>query len=89
MELNLLYKYQSGIVYNGTYLGETVVYPDFSSESIGEYIQTLINWTDTTLGTKYISGYVLNDNWPQDDSYDNVEKKDFPYYTDVSIREKA
>ncbi|XP_050293641.1 neutral alpha-glucosidase C-like [Anthonomus grandis grandis] len=81
-DLNLLYKYQSGIVYNGTYLNNKVVYPDYSNGSISEFIQIMFDWINTNIGIENIHGFVLNDNWPQDDSYTNVEKNEFLYYTE-------
>ncbi|KAH1012468.1 probable alpha-glucosidase Os06g0675700 [Dendroctonus ponderosae] len=80
-KLDVLYKYQSGLIYNGTYLGQKVVFPDFSNETIRQYNEVLINWLETVLKVDSFSGFVMNDNWPQDESYENVEKGDFPYYS--------
>ncbi|XP_066146865.1 lysosomal alpha-glucosidase-like [Euwallacea fornicatus] len=82
-ELGILYKNQKGVIYNGTYLSRTVVYPDFSITSIGDYINFLMEWLDNTIGRSSISGFVLNDNWPQDDSYQKVLRKDLPYFSEA------
>ncbi|XP_066252231.1 lysosomal alpha-glucosidase-like [Euwallacea similis] len=80
-KLGVLYKNQKGVIYNGIYLSRTVVYPDFSITSIGDYINFLIEWLDSKIGLSSISGFVLNDNWPQDDSYKKVESKGLPYFS--------
>lgn len=85
--LNILYRNQSsGNIYNGTYLGNSVAFPDFSNSTLAaQFVQSLVDWIDSKLGLEYISGFVLNDNWPQDDSYVNVDKTDFPYYSKVKL----
>lgn len=85
----MLYKYQSGVIYNGTYLGQPVIYPDFSDDTIGQYNEFLINWLKAVLKIDSFSGFVLNDNWPQDESYENVEKNNFPYFSSVSPRKST
>lgn len=85
--LNILYRNQSsGNIYNGTYLGTSVAFPDFSNSTLAsQFMQALVEWIDSQLGLDNISGFVLNDNWPQDDSYVNVDKTDLSYYSEVSL----
>ncbi|CAG9772551.1 unnamed protein product [Ceutorhynchus assimilis] len=79
-ELGILYKNENGSIYEGSYLNQPVVYPDYSANS-SEYMETLIKWIDTHLGMDYISGFILNDNWPEDESFIKVPSSSFPYYT--------
>ncbi|KAL1506617.1 hypothetical protein ABEB36_005944 [Hypothenemus hampei] len=81
-DLDLLYKNKS-TVYIGTYLDRKVVYPDFSHAKISSYIETFGTWLKTILNIDLISGLILIDNWPQDDSYKNVSSNGLPYFSEV------
>nr|CAD7202109.1 unnamed protein product [Timema douglasi] len=68
--------------YVGSYRGRNVSYPDFLNPKTSEWLKLQLNsltssWTDLE---KTLKGYVLIDNWPQDDS--NYTRERMPYVPD-------
>ncbi|XP_030753565.1 alpha-glucosidase-like [Sitophilus oryzae] len=82
VSLDVLYKDRSGNVYLGKYLKLPVSYPDFTHPSIEDFLKVLMQWIKDQIGLEKISGFVLNNNWPQDDSYKATLNTSFPYMTD-------
>nr|CAD7424129.1 unnamed protein product [Timema monikensis] len=65
--------------YVGSYRGRNVSYPDFLNPKTSDWLKLQLNslissWTDLE---KTLKGYVLIDNWPQDDS--NYTRERIPY----------
>ncbi|KAF5282113.1 hypothetical protein FQR65_LT14431 [Abscondita terminalis] len=82
VELNILYRNSSDEILNGIYKNEEAAYPDYTHSSIGKWFEKV----KSTLPTN-IDGFVLRDNWPQEDVYIFRDPEyNFPYMTDVSIR---
>nr|CAD7393590.1 unnamed protein product [Timema cristinae] len=68
--------------YVGSYRGRNVSYPDFLNPKTSDWLKLQLNslissWTDLE---KTLKGYVLIDNWPQDDS--NYTRERIPYVPD-------
>ncbi|XP_060526956.1 lysosomal alpha-glucosidase-like [Cylas formicarius] len=81
-KLGVLYSTVNG-TYKGEYLGRSVAYPDFSHPSIRSYIEELVELISAKIGMDEISGFVLNDNWPDDSSYKKPDSTDLPYMSDA------
>ncbi|KAF7274870.1 hypothetical protein GWI33_012468 [Rhynchophorus ferrugineus] len=77
---DIFYKDSSGDIYQGSYLGLPVAYPDYTHKNIKGFAENLIKWIHEKLGEKTISGFVLSENWLQDDSVDEVYNSSFKYY---------
>lgn len=82
LELGILYKLDEE-VYTGSYLDIDVAYPDYGHPNIQDYIKELDTYLQKIINVK-ISGFVLNDNWPTDDSF-KMTNASFSYLSKVSL----
>lgn len=79
LELDVLYKTNTGEIFNGSYYGKQVAFPDFTHPSIAEfYIRFMGN-----LPTQSFDGIVLVDNWPSEESFEMNQNGSFPYLSEV------
>lgn len=79
MELDVLYKKNSGETFNGSYYGKQVAFPDFTHPSVREFYSRFIE----NLPTHNIDGIVLIDNWPGEDSFEMNQNGSFPHLSEV------
>ncbi|KAG5893095.1 hypothetical protein JTB14_024296 [Gonioctena quinquepunctata] len=80
-KLGLLYKYNNSL-YTGTYLKENVSYPDYSTSSIQMYMEKFDNFIKKYIPID-IDGYILNDNWPVEETYKMDKNTSFPYFPEI------
>ncbi|KAK4881902.1 hypothetical protein RN001_005221 [Aquatica leii] len=79
VELNILYKNADGEDLNRTYQNQEAVFPDYTHTSIEVWFEEV----KFNLPTNRIDGFVLKDNWPDEDNYifKDLDYK-FPYMTE-------
>lgn len=68
-------------IVEGSYLGRTVVFPDYTHTQIESWGNELI----ASLPTASVQGFVLRDNWPDNSKYQFTDdRNNFPYISQVA-----
>lgn len=77
IDLDAVYRTSKGDLYNGTYLKNCVVYPDYSKlnadqSAVDAFVGSIIELLDGAFGNDNlhrINGFVFTDNWPANEAY--------------------